>query len=97
MIGVQSGETLINRIKSQMDNLDAFIAKEEPMEIVEVNTNDMPTEFLIESMRIAESSSFSNQKEEKMDPNVIATWLKTNCSLAVRFGNFTVKTIMKMF
>ena len=47
MLGVESGESLVNRVKEELDRLDTVISKEEPMEVdMELLSNDIPSEFL---------------------------------------------------
>ncbi|CAL2029990.1 unnamed protein product [Caenorhabditis brenneri] len=87
MKGVKSGESLMNRIKAELDRLDSIISKEEPMEITEFNGNEKPSEFLYGFVQNNEESVFSRIGMEKMDTADITNWLKLNCSATTKHKN----------
>ncbi|KAF1769270.1 hypothetical protein GCK72_001086 [Caenorhabditis remanei] len=83
MLGVESGESLVNRVKEELDRLDTVISKEETMEVdMELLSNDIPLEFLCSYQSSENHSVFSNMKTGKMEPSDITNWLKINCAPA---------------
>uniref|UniRef100_A0A1I7UM22 DUF3677 domain-containing protein n=1 Tax=Caenorhabditis tropicalis TaxID=1561998 RepID=A0A1I7UM22_9PELO len=80
MRGVVSGESLVQRLKAELDRLDSIVSKEEPMEISEFNGNEKPSSFLFHSIQKEVESAFSNITMAKMQAADITNWLKTNCS-----------------